>query len=522
MGRRLATFWCIARRKRSGGVPVSLAAFLRAFLAVLLAVLAGAASVGVFAGAGSAAPLTQGGVAEAGASAPRPVSWPTAGFDAMRSGYNGLEKTLGPANVGRIHLLWRDDLGVDMIAQPVEAAGVRIRGKPTNVIYEGTEHGDFYALRASNGHVIWHAALGAVATACKYMPDGVFGIGDAAAIRFTSPGAGVVYVLDGAGELHALDLATGAEQPGWPVRGIFTPKHEATYGGLNLFHGHLYATAANHCGPETPYSGRVVEVDVAAHKVVHRFFPDGPPSGGVSGGGIWGPGGVGIDPSNQDVYAGTGPAIADPETYRYSDAVVQLTRSLHLIGHSTPPLDGLHDVDVGSTPVLFRPAGCPRTLAAAKDKDGILFVYAAADVGAGPVQQFQIANTRGAFNGDVAWDPVTGMLYVSNPSNPYHSHRFRHGLVALRANRCHLTPAWNKPLGTPEGTVSPPSVANGVVYYGDGLGDEEFAVDAASGKLLWSDASFGGPLFAPPTIVNGELLVASWDDYLYAFGLGGS
>jgi len=68
-------------------------------------------------------------------------------------------------------------------------------------------------------------------------------------------------------------------------------------------------------------------------------------------------------------------------------------------------------------------------------------------------------------------------------------------------------------------SVSPPTVANGVVYYGDGYGNTEHAFDAANGTELWnSGTSIGGGLYAPPTVVNGKLLVASWDHRLYEFG----
>ena len=38
-------------------------------------------------------------------------------------------------------------------------------------------------------------------------------------------------------------------------------------------------------------------------------------------------------------------------------------------------------------------------------------------------------------------------------------------------------------------------------------------------SALWtSGATIGGGLYAAPTVVNGELLVPSWDHLLYAFG----
>jgi len=98
-------------------------------------------------------------------------------------------------------------------------------------------------------------------------------------------------------------------------------------------------------------------------------------------------------------------------------------------------------------------------------------------------------------------------------------------MLALRQDgTCSLVVAWNRPTG-PNGTstVSTPSVAGGVVYYGDGAGDRVLAFDAATGRVLWnSGLTFTGPVFAPPVVVNGGLYTVSWNDTggatLTAFG----
>lgn len=458
---------------------------------------------------------TAGALAGAGAAAGKSaaMSWLTDGFDAMRTGYNGDETQVGPSNVGRIHELWSVKLGDVMIAQPVEAAGVDVGGIATNVIYEGTEHGDFYAIRAGDGHVIWHRNLGSVTTVCPEFPGRVFGIGGAAVISFSSPGAGVVYVAGGDGAVHALDLATGAEQAGWPVSGVFTPSEETVWGGLNLFDGNLYVIVASHCD-KAPYHGAVVEISVAAAAITNTFYPAGPPSGPIDGGGIWGSGGVSIDPATGDVYTATGNAKTTPNNYLYSDSVVQLSQSLGVIGFSKPPLLRKDD-DLTSTPVLFTPPGCPM-LAAVKHKPGTLLIYNAADIGSGPTQQLQLAGSR--FNNDTAWDPTTNMLYVSNPSDSK-TGRFKHGMVALKAGSdCKLSLAWQRTVGSTQTSLSAPTVANGVVYYGDGQNDTEFAFNAATGHQLWHK-KLKGSLYAAPTVINGKLLVPAWDNKLYAFGL---
>src|SRR5437868_8218469 len=85
------------------------------------------------------------------------VSWTTYGFDLQRTGYNPSETGIGTGNAAHLHVRWSANLGDVMIAQPVVAAGVNVplRGA-RNVLYEGTEHGDFYALDAATGQILWH------------------------------------------------------------------------------------------------------------------------------------------------------------------------------------------------------------------------------------------------------------------------------------------------------------------------------------------------------------------------------
>jgi outer membrane protein assembly factor BamB len=446
-----------------------------------------------------------------------PPSWLTYGDDLQRTGYNPDETTIGPGNARRLHEAWSADLGDVMIAQAVQGSGVNVQGAVRTLIYEGTEHGDFYALRSSDGVVVWHVNLGSIQTSCFDMPDAVFGIGGAGTIHFTGLDKGVIYVAGGDGSVHALDLATGAEQAGWPVTGVFTPAQDHVYSGLNLLRGKLYVTVASHCD-DAPYFGKTVEIDTATHSIVRRFYPAGAPSHGISGGGIWGPGGASIDPTNGHVFVATGNALTTPERFRYSEDVVELSRSLQVLGSNYPGLIG-GDVDFGATPILYRPAGCPTTQVAAKNKSGVLVVYDEGNVSTGYTQRVQVGSVADwQFNGIPAWDPVTNMLYIGNSSDSS-SDVYLHGMVALKAGSdCTLSLAWQRSVGPNFASVSPPIVANGVVYYGDGYENTEYAFDAATGAPLWNSGSvIGGALYAAPTVIGGQLLVPAWDGKLYAF-----
>lgn len=114
---------------------------------------------------------------------------------------------------------------------------------------------------------------------------------------------------------------------------------------------------------------------------------------GPYGGGIWGWGGVSIDPSGSgNVYTATGDALFHPENVHYSDAVVELTGRLAVVASNKPPLD-VKDADFGSTPVPIQAAGCPPQLVVL-NKDGDVFLYNRADIGSGPVQTVAISYVR--------------------------------------------------------------------------------------------------------------------------------
>ena len=440
------------------------------------------------------------------------VDWPTFGYDISRTGFNPNETTLGVSNVPNLQLIWSFDLGAVTIMQPAVASGVMINGSPVNVLYMGAQHGEFYALNADTGSVIWQTNLGSQATDCFDMPDGVFGVGGT---PYLDRAANLLYVVGGDGNAHALDLSTGAEAAGWPVTVTNIPAFEYTYGGVNVQNGKLYAEVASYCD-HGGYYGRVTEIDIATASVVGQWYVTNQP---VTGGGIWGPGGVSIDPATQHVFAATGNAFANPESSDYGDQVVELSSSLSVLGANYPGLTG-NDVDFGATPILFQLPGC-NPMVAAKNKSGVFVVYYRGQVSNGPVQRIQMADvTNDQFNGIPAWSPVTNMLYIGNSSDSGDG-AYTHGMVALQAGpSCTLVPSWQQSVGPNLSSVSPPVVANGVVYYGDGPGNQLLAFDAAKGTPLWNSGStITGPIYSAPTVVNGILYAGSWDHKIYAFSI---
>ncbi|HYU58260.1 MAG TPA: PQQ-binding-like beta-propeller repeat protein, partial [Actinomycetota bacterium] len=349
------------------------------------------------------------------------ADWDTFGGDAYRTGYNPNETVIGTGNVGNLHLLWSFDLGAVTISQPAYAAGVNVGGTAKDLVLAGSEHGMLFALDATNGQVVWSRYLGDQQTGCGDMPDGRFGVSGTPAIDRS---ANRVYEAGGDGAVYALDLSTGATIPGWPIAVTPDPTHEHVYGALTLYLNRLYATVASYCD-FTPYHGKVVGIDTSMPARTAVWYPVG--NGGVSGGGIWGPGGVSLDPGNGHVFAATGNALTFPENYRYAETVDELGPRLRVLGSNKPSLTG-GDVDFGATPLLYQAPGCPPQ-AVAKNKSGVLLLYDRGQLNAGYVQRLQIASVGDwEFNGIPAYDPATNMVYIGNSSD---AGIYTHGMVTL-------------------------------------------------------------------------------------------
>jgi outer membrane protein assembly factor BamB len=441
----------------------------------------------------------------------RATDWLTYGFNLQRTGENPFETVLTPATAGGLHQLWSFDLGAVTIMQPVLAQGVMVNGSPEDLVYMGSEHGDLYALDASTGALVWQRNLGSQQTNCHDIPDAIFGTSGSPAIDQAN---NRMFVVGGDGNMYALDLSTGDTLAGWPVAVTTDPAHEHTYGAVTLANGFAYAEIASYCD-FTPYHGGVVAIDIVRRRS-RSFYPAGRQ---VSGGGIWGPGGVSVDPTTGDIFTATGNALTNPEYFRYCEDVVELSSALRVLGANYPGLTG-GDVDFGATPILYQPPGCA-PLVAAKNKTGVLVVYERGNVSAGPIQRLQVASVSDyQFNGIPAWSDLTHLLYIGNSSDS-NSESTKHGMVAFSVDaNCQLQVAWQKKIGPNFSSVSPPTVAGGVVYYGDGVGNQLLAFKANDGTPLWSSGStIGGAIYAAPMVVNGRVYVGAWDKKFYCFGL---
>src|SRR4029077_5604159 len=143
------------------------------------------------------------------------------------------------------------------------------------------------------------AGVGQLAQPCGQLDGyGIVGTG------VIDASTGTLYLADAFGRVHALDVGTGAEREGWPVRVFSDFRRELVWGALTLADGAVYVPTASYC--DSPSLGGVYRVD-EARRQVSAWISVPTTLGG--GGGVWGWGGTAYDPASDALFAVTANAL---------------------------------------------------------------------------------------------------------------------------------------------------------------------------------------------------------------------
>jgi outer membrane protein assembly factor BamB len=443
--------------------------------------------------------------------------WLQIQHDAARTGFASDETTLTAASAKRLAQAWATAVDGKITAAPLFVSAIAAGGQTRDLVVVATAGDSLYAVDAATGTVVWRRNFGAVVSNCA-IPGG-FGISASPAI---DRARGRIYTVTEDGRLRTVALADGTDAAP-AVALVPNPATNRVWGGLTLVGSHLYVSTASDGCDTPPWRGAVYNVDVSGASpsptsswtvVPGIAAPNG-------GGGIWGYGGVSADAATGRVYGATGADSA--EGYQlYADRLVALDSSLSLLGSWEPthptsfPCNGAPcDVDFGATPLVFQPSGCP-TMVAAGNKDGLLYVSKASTLAAGgaPEQQIRLnpANDwlgSGGVGGTPAWWPDGRTVFVSETGPGVTG--VNGGVVALSVGAdCSLSVAWSKALGVAPNPDSTPTVANGVVYVGEGGSGRTVAFDAQTGEQLWA-SNGGGAAYAAPIVAKGTVFQGTWD-----------
>ena len=439
--------------------------------------------------------------------------WPAYGHDLQLT--NAVDSgSIGTATAPRLRLSWTTKLDGPIVASPVSAR-VAIDGVEEQVVYVATEAGSVYALTLAGGNVLWQRTFETVTTDnC-----GTYGFSSTGALDLHRH---ALYEIGADGLLHALDLATGEEQAGWPLRLIERTRYEYVWGGLQLIDDRLYVPIASYCDEPDPSGlaaeGRLVAVDPDTASPVGTFDPV---TGYGNLGGIWGWGGVSTSLGRTTIYTAIGNSYVYSDACScyaddagYGDEVVALTPDLSdvLAANKPTTVPATGDEDFGAAPLVFQPSGCPPMLAA-KNKMGVLFVWNRAQIDDGPIASFGLGDGRSPFVGAPSYQPASRTLFVSQAV--VDSDGPSYGIAAITVTpTCSFRTVWKSAFGY--GDQPPPMVVRTVVLDSGGAAGGFGALDSANGHVLWTFPT-EAPTISPLIEVDGAVVGGDVDGNLYAF-----
>ncbi|HVA46778.1 MAG TPA: DUF4214 domain-containing protein [Pirellulales bacterium] len=521
-------------------------------------------------------------------------------YDASSSGVNSQETALTPANVnaGSFGKLASTPVDGQIYAQPLYLENVNIDGGTHNVVYVATEHDSVYAIDASNGDMLWHDSfLGPGITSVPSADTGSPATQPELGITATpviDPNTNSIYVLANTKEvradgthyvykLHALNLATGAENLGGPltiadtiydggsnytfvsgptVNGsgagsvdgkiTFNALRELGRIALTEVDGNIFMAFASH--PDIPPAhGWVLAVNARTLSLwgAVNVTPNG------EFGDIWEAGDSLTVDSEGNLYVATGNGTFDttlnsagfPAEGDYGDSIVKLAYDpsssptnqningygLKVVDYFTPSnqqfLDD-NDHDLGSGGIVLLPssagsASAPNLLVQG-NKLGTVYLANANDMSGYNPSGDLVVQEAAPLSGDVYSTPAyfNGTLYYATVGGHAEAFSLTNGTLSTTPSSTSVD-SFGYPGATP--TISANGTANGVVWMIDSGSNELRAYEASNlgVELYNSDQAPGGRdtlgtavKFNVPTVADGEVFVGT-SNALVIYGLTG-
>jgi polyvinyl alcohol dehydrogenase (cytochrome) len=481
--------------------------------------------------------------------------WPVSGQNLNDNRSQPAEHVISPGNVGRLAPKWVFTTGGDVSATPTVA---------DDAVYFPDWAGNLYAVDKNTGQQIWSAQIstytGVTGDLSRSSPA-VFGdeliFGDNQGNLGVHNGAWLIAVNRHTGELRWITQIES--HPAAVVTGSAVVFGHVVYQGVSSGEEGLAANPAYSC---CTFRGSVVAVDARSGRILWKTY-DMPDNHGAtnqySGGAVWQE--PVIDPRRHVLYAGTGnnytvpmsvlvcqadnPAAtncAAPDDYFDTALALDLRTgavrwSQRLWGYDAwtvaclvpgasinCPSPAGPDYDLGGSGGNLLP-----NLAGFGQKSGIYW-------GLNPINGSILWGTPvggGGTLGGIEWGSATDgrRIYVAIADSSGSAYKLPSGQTITWGSWGALDPDTGKILwqiadptsgALDTGSVS---VANGVVYAGS-LSGYMYALDAATGRILWSFSS-GGSVIDGPSIVDGVVYWGSGygriggtgNNKVYAFSL---
>jgi glucose dehydrogenase len=244
-------------------------------------------------------------------------------------------------------------------------------------------------------------------------------------------------------------------------------------------------------------------------------------------GGMWGWGGVSVDPDNGTVFTGVGNSSVFSaqcdcivDNAGYGDSIVALSPDLSTVLDSNNPtvIPPAGDLDFGAAPLLFHPQACP-PLAAMNNKDGAMYVWDRTQLSKGAIVRIPLGDGTAAFVGAPSWSESNQTIYVGESVIEKDGVSVGNGVTAWHVDKgCGFRPLWQAPTG--QGNQATPLVVGNIVFDGGGKTGGFFAFNGVKGTPLWSYET-NGRTVASMISFAGSVFGVDTAGVLYAFDLPG-
>jgi outer membrane protein assembly factor BamB len=492
----------------------------------------------------------------------RAADWTTFGGDPQRTGWAKDETDLTKDTIKKLKLEWSLKLDnaskeLNSLTAPViHSQVITPRGFKEVVLIAGASD-KVFAIDADTGKLLWQKTMSTEGTP-KQRPHWLCP-NALNATPVIDRRSRTVYVASSDGKLHAFNLVNGEDRMP-PVQ--FFPAFAKPW-SLNLVDDVLYTTTSQGCNgvKSGVYAMNMKDPD---HHV--SYF-----QASTAGAGVWGRAGAAVT-SDGKILIETGDGPYDSSAGKLSDTIIELSpKDLKLVDYYTPANRSWiskKDLDMGNmSPVVFMFKNWE--LAAGSGKEGVIYLVDVKSLGGEdhrtPLFRSPLyANEDVDFAGHGFWGalstwqdpngtrwllaPAWGPSASAAPKFPIQNGETPDGCVMtfkldVKDGKPVLVPAWTS---RNMNYAEPVVIANGMVFAlsngenvkqvdssGRILSSKErsdtptgnatlYVFDAETGKELFSSGKTmpGFSHFSAPVVSGGRVYVVTWDDTVYAFGLG--
>ena len=437
-----------------------------------------AAAVAAATAASLLGPATPGATAEPTCAPTEGVAggeWRSYGHDLSNSRHQPHERVLVAADLPQLDVAWSHRAST-YNNTPIVADGC---------VYLADSSGVVSAHNADTGEQLW-------ATDLETEPA-AFGGG---LVATPAIDGGLLFVIVnqlGSPYLQALDRATGAPAPGWPV--VLDDQPNAMSNSSPVaFNGMVFAGFSGDAGPGDHERGGYVIVDIATREVLvkHHVIPDDAFEAGYAGAGVWST--PAVDLESGYAYVGTSNPHSPQLEHERANAILKIdvdparpatfgTIVDHYKGLPDTYLPGLADQPVCDTyPGAYY-----------LDRFSASCVQIDLDFGASPTLL------------DVDGTKVVGDLQKSG--------------VFHAVDPISMDPLWTQVVGFPclACNAASPAAADGAIFTAAGPPGQLFRLGGADGRPAWVGALHGITTYNPVTVANGIVYTVDGAGFLNGF-----